>query len=50
MMVTVLRRLEGLLDEYPALLACIACGEVRPAYQRAFEAQGAVFMGKASAG
>lgn len=45
MMVTVLRRLEssGLLAEFPNLLAYIARGQVRPAYQRAFEAQLAVF-------
>lgn len=45
MMVTVLRRLEGsdLLARYPALAAYVARGEVRPAYQRAFAAQLAVF-------
>jgi glutathione S-transferase len=45
LMVTVLRRLEGsgLLDEYPSLAAYIARGEARPAYQRAFDAQLAVF-------
>jgi len=45
LMVTVLRRLgsSGLLDEFPALPAYIARGEARPAYQRAFEAQRAVF-------
>jgi glutathione S-transferase len=48
-MVTVLRRLEssGLLDQYPTLSAYIARGVARPAYRRAFEAQLAVFMGKA---
>jgi glutathione S-transferase len=45
MMVTVLRRLDGsgLLDAYPSLCAYIARGEARPAYQRAFAAQLAVF-------
>lgn len=45
MMVTVLRRLDGsgLLEEHPNLCAYIARGEARPAYQRAFEAQLAVF-------
>ncbi|MFC5479616.1 glutathione S-transferase family protein [Massilia suwonensis] len=45
MMVTVLRRLgpSGLLDEYPGIAAYIARGEARPAYQRAFAAQLAVF-------
>jgi glutathione S-transferase len=46
MMVMVLRRLEGtgLVEEYPALAAYVARGEARPAYQRAFEAQRAVFI------
>lgn len=45
LMVTVLRRLQssGILDEYPNLAAYIARTEARPAYQRAFEAQRAVF-------
>jgi glutathione S-transferase len=45
MMVSVLLRLKpsGLLDEYPNLAAYVARGEARPAYQRAFEAQRAVF-------
>ncbi|MBB4360890.1 glutathione S-transferase [Bradyrhizobium sp. CIR18] len=45
MMVTVLRRLNtsGLLDEYPEIAAYIARGEARPAFQRAFDAQLAVF-------
>ncbi|MGD9476502.1 glutathione S-transferase family protein [Shinella sp. G-2] len=45
MMVTVLRRLQssGLLQDYPTLLAYIARGEARPAYQRAFADQLAVF-------
>jgi glutathione S-transferase len=45
MMVTVLRRLgaSGLLDEYPTISAYIARAEARPAYQRAFAAQLAVF-------
>jgi glutathione S-transferase len=46
LMVTVLRRLEGsgLLDEYPKISAYVARGRARPAYQRAFDAQLAVFM------
>lgn len=45
MMVMVLRRLEGsgLLEAYPNLAAYVARGEARPAYQRAFDAQLAVF-------
>jgi glutathione S-transferase len=47
LMVTVLRRLDGsgLLEKYPSLCAYIARGEARPAYQRAFEDQLAVFTG-----
>jgi glutathione S-transferase len=49
LMVTVLRRLggSGLLEEHPNLAAYVARGEARPAYQRAFEDQLAVFTGKA---
>ncbi|RZI82437.1 MAG: glutathione S-transferase family protein [Rubrivivax sp.] len=45
MMVSVLLRLKpsGLLHEYPSLAAYVARGEARPAYQRAFAAQLAVF-------
>lgn len=45
MMVHVLRRLgpSGLLQDYPSLTAYIARAEGRPAYQRAFAAQLAVF-------
>ncbi|MBI2735868.1 MAG: glutathione S-transferase family protein [Rhodospirillales bacterium] len=45
LMVTVLRRLHGssLLGEHPNLSAYVARGEARPAYQRAFDAQLAVF-------
>lgn len=45
LMVLVLRRLESsrLLDEYPNLSAYVARGVARPAYQRAFAAQLAVF-------
>ena len=52
MMVTVLRRLNGssLLDEYPNLSAYVARGEARPAYQRAFADQLAVFTGTSPAG
>ena len=48
LMVTVLRRLEdsGLLEEYPNLPAYIARGQARPAYQRAFADQLAVFLGR----
>ncbi|MCJ2179600.1 glutathione S-transferase family protein [Novosphingobium album (ex Hu et al. 2023)] len=44
-MVTVLRRLgsSGLLDGYPTLAAYVARAEARPAFQRAFAAQRAVF-------
>ena len=45
MMVHVIRRLDssGLLDDYPAISAYLARAEARPAYQRAFAAQLAVF-------
>jgi len=45
MMVTVLRRLEssGLLDDYPNVSAYVARGKARPAYERAFADQLAVF-------
>lgn len=45
LMVTVLRRLKtsGLLEDYPNLTAYVARGEARPAYQRAFADQLAVF-------
>lgn len=45
MMVTVLRRLgtSGILEAFPALSAYIGRGEARPAYQRAFADQLAVF-------
>ena len=45
MMVTVLRRLggTGVLEKYPTVSAYVARGEARPAYQRAFAAQLAVF-------
>lgn len=45
MMVSVLRRLKrsGMLDEYPTLFAYVARGEARPAFERAFDAQLAVF-------
>ncbi|EJB03706.1 glutathione S-transferase [Rhizobium sp. BK619] len=51
LMVTVLLRAQasGLLEEYPNLAAYVARGEARPAYQRAFAAQLAVFTA-ASAG
>ena len=45
LMVTVLLRARssGIVDEYPNLAAYLARGEARPAYQRAFAAQYAVF-------
>lgn len=45
LMVSVLLRLKGssLLDDHPTLSAYVARGEARPAYQRAFAAQLAVF-------
>jgi glutathione S-transferase len=45
MMVAVLLRVRpaGILDEFPQLSAYVARGEARPAYQRAFAAQLAVF-------
>jgi glutathione S-transferase len=50
MMVAVLLRLKpsGMLAEYPSLAAYVARGEARPAYQRAFEAQLAVFTAQSS--
>jgi len=52
LMVHVLRRLEGsgLLEEYPTISAYVARGAARPAYQRAFAAQLAVFTGKPASG
>jgi glutathione S-transferase len=49
MMVSVLLRLKlsGILDEYPNLAAYVARGEARPAFQRAFAAQLAVFTNAA---
>jgi glutathione S-transferase len=48
LMVSVLRRLNGssLLDQYPKLAAYVARGEARPAFQRAFADQLAVFRNK----
>lgn len=45
MMVMVLRRLDGtgVLEQYPTLRAYVARAEARPAYQRAYAAQRAVF-------
>jgi glutathione S-transferase len=52
MMVHVLRRLaaSGLLNEYPNVAAYVARGEARPAFQRAFAAQLAVFEAQSPAG
>ncbi|HVG46615.1 MAG TPA: glutathione S-transferase family protein [Rubellimicrobium sp.] len=49
LMAHALRRLEGsgLLEEHPNLAAYVARGVARPAYQRAFAAQKAVFTGSA---
>ncbi|AHG64559.1 glutathione S-transferase family protein [Advenella mimigardefordensis] len=46
MMVSVLLRLRSscILNDYPNLAGYVARGEARPAYQRAFEAQLAVFL------
>jgi len=45
LLVTVLRQLRGgrVLDQYPNLVALVARGEARPAFQRALEAQLEVF-------
>ncbi len=52
MMVSVLLRLRssGLLDTYKNLADYVARGEARPAYQRAFDAQLAVFKASQKAG
>lgn len=52
MMVHVLQRLKGvgLLEEFPNLAAYVARAEARPAFQRAFAAQLAVFTSKIAAG
>jgi glutathione S-transferase len=51
LMVSVLLRLKstGLVDEFPNLAAYVARGVARPAYQRAFAAQFAVFTASVSA-
>jgi glutathione S-transferase len=52
LMINVLLRAKrsGLVDEYPNLAAYVARGEARPAYQRAFAAQLAVFKANQPAG
>jgi glutathione S-transferase len=52
MMASVLIRLRasGILGEYPNLAAYVARGEARPAYQRAFDAQLALYTGKPPTG
>lgn len=52
LMVTVLRRLDGsgLLEGFPNLCGYIVRGEARPAYQRAFDDQLAVFTGSGPPG
>jgi glutathione S-transferase len=42
-------RMSGILDEFPNLAAYVARGEARPAYQRAFAAQLAVFTASQAA-
>ncbi|UTM56099.1 glutathione S-transferase family protein [Photobacterium sp. CCB-ST2H9] len=48
LMISVLLRLKssGILEEYPNLSAYVARGEARPAYQRAFAAQLAVYKNR----
>lgn len=50
LMVNVLRRLHGtgLLEDFPNLSNYVARGEARPAFQRAYEAQRAVFLNASS--
>jgi glutathione S-transferase len=52
LMVAVLERLKGsgMLDAYPNLSAYVARGEARPAFERAFDAQRAVFLRNAATG
>ena len=52
LMVLVLRRLDGtsIVGEFANLSAYVARGVARPAYQRAFEAQLAVFTARPVAG
>lgn len=52
MMADVLRRLasSGVLDEFPNLAAYVARAEARPAFQRAYAAQKAVFEASQAAG
>ena len=51
MMVVVLRRLgaSGILNDYPSLLAYVARAEARPAFQRAFDDQLAIFRAASEA-
>jgi glutathione S-transferase len=52
MMVSVLLRMRpsGILNEFPTLTAYVARGEARPAYQRAYAAQAAVYGSKPTPG
>jgi glutathione S-transferase len=52
LMVSVLLRLKpsGIVNEFPNLAAYLARGEARPAYQRAFDAQRALYTGQSSTG
>ncbi|HEX4199240.1 MAG TPA: glutathione S-transferase family protein [Caulobacteraceae bacterium] len=43
-------RVSGILDDYPNLIAYVVRAESRPAFQRAFEAQLAVFTSQQSTG
>jgi len=52
MMIGLLRRLEGtaMLEEYPNLVAYVGRGEERPVFQRAYDAQFAVFADRHASG
>src|SRR5450432_39423 len=52
LMISVLLRLKvsGSVGEFPNLAAYLARGEARPAYQRAFDAQRALYTGQSSTG
>jgi glutathione S-transferase len=52
LMISVLLRLKvsGIVGEFPNLAAYLARGEARPAYQRAFDAQRALYTGQSSTG
>jgi glutathione S-transferase len=50
LMIHVVRRAASFLDDHPTIAAYVARGEARPAYQRAFAAQLAVFEANQAAG